>query len=86
MNLCFGAQWLLRLLSGTAIDFMLVSFCALKTWLGNCQIGIPQIWLDRNVGSAPSAARVLLTVLAENLSKAFLSFGYLWEWLWILGE
>ena len=43
-----------------AIAFLLVLFCVLRTWLGNYHIGgAAKIWLDRNLGCTPLAARIL---------------------------
>lgn len=53
INLLSGTHWLSILsLLGIIIAFSLVSFCILKTWLGNHQVGNDKkkIWSDRNVG------------------------------------
>lgn len=38
------------IISSSPMDsYCLVSFCVLRTWLGNCQVEDPPIWADRNV-------------------------------------
>ena len=53
----------------------------------NHQVWGPKIWPDRNVGCIPFVGRVIQTVASSQGSclSLFFSFGYLLEWLWILG-
>lgn len=72
--------WILPLL-GTAAAFLFVSFCVLRTWLGTCQA-----WAQNTAMQKSRLLSVCPTGGCQLSGKfVFLSFGYLWEWLWILG-
>ena len=40
-----------------AVTFLFVSFCVLRTWYGNHQVGDPKIWPDGNVCCTPFVTR-----------------------------
>lgn len=57
---------------GIANAFFFVSFCVLKTWLGNCQVGGPQN-MARSVGFNPFADRYGWTELWVALHLGLVS-------------
>ena len=63
-----------------------VSFCVLRTWLGNCQVGIPQNMAKQKHGLYPICSQLgpyqLLSILR---GVVLLSFNYTGAWHWVLG-
>lgn len=57
--------------------YHLVSFCVLTAWLGNCQVGVPKIKLDRYMNCTPFTASVLLTIASSQGNCLSLSFFWL---------
>ena len=55
------------------------SFCVLRTWLGNCQVGIPQNMAKQKCGCTPFAANWgPIIIAAVNCQGSCLSFFWLY--------
>lgn len=57
--------------------YLLVSFCVLTAWLGNCQARHPRVKLDRCMDCTVFIAWVLLTIASSQGNCASLSFCWL---------
>ena len=67
-------------LPGISLAFLVVSFCVLRTWLGNGRVG-SHISLCRNVGGSPFLPGILATVSnVREVANVFLLGVDLGEW------